>query len=420
MKKLLLIATSATISLSAIAQKSEIRNARNALSDKDFPKAQKSIDAAVANPETQNDPNAWLTRSVVYILLQQQPGNDAQKYYQEAGKSLKKVIELKPTYEKDDVNKKLLAVAQYNLNDGIKAFDKQTYTESYNYFKEVVDIHELDGGQRFANNKTFDTIARQATAYEAYSAYYSQQYDNALPLLQKIKNDPIVKDPRNYIMIADIYEVKNDDANLLATINEGKAAYPKDQSITNRELNYYASKGKMDAYIGKVEDAVKADPNNAELLFNLATAYNNIANPKDKSGKDLPKPANYNELFAKAETAYENTTKAAPQKAEVFYYYGALYFNRGVSVNNAMNELGNSAADIKKFDGMKIERDEWFNKAVKQFESAIAIWEPQAKSLKGDDLSNYQTAIIQAKEIYARNNNMQKATELKKKLDALQ
>lgn len=420
MKKLFLIAASASISLSAIAQKSEVKNAKNALADKEFPKAQKSIDAAVANPETQNDPNTWLTRAVVYLVMQQQPGNEAQQYYREAGKSLKKIIELKPAYEKDDVSKKLLAVAQYNLNDGIKAFDKQAYSESYNYFKEVVDIHDLEDGQRFASNKTFDTIGRQATAYQAYSAYYSQQYDNALPLLQKIKNDPIVKDPRNYIMIADIYEIKNDDANLLATINEGKATYPKDQSITNRELNYYATTGKMDAYITKVEDAVKADPNNAELLFNLATAYNNVANPKDKSGKELPKPANYNELFAKAESAYENTTKAAPQKAEVFYYYGALYFNRGVNVNNSMNELGNSAADLKKFDGLKIERDEWFNKAATQFEKVITIWEPQAKSLKGDDLANYQTAIIQAKEIYARQSNMQKAGELKKKLDALQ
>ena len=183
MKRLFLVAASVTLSVSVFAQKSEIRNAKNALADKEFAKAQKSIDAAVASPETQNDPNAWHTRSVVYLVMQQQPGNETQKYYQEAGKSLKKVIELKNSYEKEDVNKKLLAVAQYNFNDGLKAFDKQDFSSSFDHFKEVVAIRDLDGGQRFPGNSIFDTIAHQAAAYQGYSAYYASKYDEALPLL---------------------------------------------------------------------------------------------------------------------------------------------------------------------------------------------------------------------------------------------
>lgn len=419
MKKLLTIAVAVAFTIPSFAQKSEIRTAKNALSDKDFTKAQKAIDAAVTNPETEKDPGAWDTRSLVYLALQQQPGNEEAKYYQEASKSLKKVIELKPTYQKEDINKKLIAVAQYSFNDGIRAYQKQDFNGAYDFFNEVGSIYNLDGGQRFSGNKVFDTIAHQASVYQAYSAFYAQRYNDALPLLQKAKNDPIVKDARNYLMIADIYDSKNDEANLLATINEGKAAYPNDQSITNRELNYYVKAGKSDQLIGKLEDAIKADPSNPDLLFNLAIAYDNMANPKDASGKELPKPANYNEIFAKAETAYENTAKAAPQKADVFYNYGALYFNRAVSVNEKMNVLGSSDADMRKYDVLKLERDQWFNKALPNFEKVISIWEPQAKSLKGDDFMNYQAAIIAAKEIYAKQNNFEKATELKKKLEAL-
>jgi hypothetical protein len=84
-----------------------------------------------------------------------------------------------------------------------------------------------------------------------------------------------------------------------------------------------------------------------------------------------------------------------------------------------MNKLGSSDADLKKYDVLKTERNEWFNKALPMFEKVISLWEPQAKSLKGDDFMNYQSAIVAAKEIYAKQNNFQKATELKKKLEAL-
>lgn len=420
MKKLLFIAAWAAISISSFAQKSEVRSAKNALADKDFSKAQKAVDAAVANPETQNDPAAWHVRSMVYLAMQQQPGNEGKRYYEEAGKSLMKVVELKPTFEKQDVTNKLSVVALYNFNEGLAAYDKQDYTGAFNRFGEVGNIHNIEGGKRFEGNKRFDTIARQASTYQGYSAYYGDKYDEALPLLLKAKNDPIVKDVRNYLMIADIYEAKNDETNLLATINEAKTAYPKEQSVTNRELNYYVKSGKSDVLVGKLEDAIKADPANSELLFNLAIAYDNMANPKDKNNKELPKPANYNELFSKAETAYDNTVKAAPQKADAYYNYGALYFNRAVSINDQMNKLTTSAADTKKYDALKIERDEWFNKAVPHFEKVVSIWEPSAKTLKGDDYNNYQAAIIAAKEIYAKQNNIEKSNEMKKKLETVQ
>lgn len=419
MRKMTLIVAAALMTTLAHAQKSAIKAARNALADKDYTTAQKTIDAAVANPETQDDPAAWNTRGLVYLAMQQAPGNEGKKYYEEAAASLKKVIALKPTYEKEDVNKKLLSVTLYNFNDGNAAYNKQDYANAYKHFGEVVNIFNLEDGKRFGSNKIFDTLARQSATYQGYAAYYNNQPDLALPLLLKAKTDPIVKDPRNYLMVADIYELKNDDANLLATINEAKAAYPKEQSIINRELNYYVRTNKIETLMNKLEDAIKADPSNPDLLFNLAVTYDNMANPKDKDGKDLPKPANYKETFAKAEAAYENTTKAAPNKAEVYYNYGALYFNRAVGINEEMNKLGSSNAEIKKYDVLKAERDEWFNKALPQFEKAIAIWEPIGKKLAAEDFNSYQATLVAAKEIYAKQNNFQKATDLKKKLEAL-
>src|SRR5690606_38179246 len=124
----------------------------------------------------------------------------------------------------------------------------------------------------------------------------------------------------------------------------------------------------------------------------LGVAYDGMANPKDKDEKDLPKPANYSELFTKAAEAYDNALKVA-DKPEINYNLGALYFNRAVMVNDEMNAItGSSSADIKKYDALKAQRDDWFNKALPYLEKTVTAYDPQAASLKGEDKKTYMNA----------------------------
>ncbi|HRO41462.1 MAG TPA: hypothetical protein PL009_01415 [Flavipsychrobacter sp.] len=419
MKKFVLIAACLSIGVGAFAQKSQIRTAKNYLGEKNYEKAKAAIEEAVNSADTKDDPYAWHVRGTVYLAMQQEPANADKDYYNEAGKSLKKVVQLKSDYEKDDVNNKLFAVAIYNYNTALGAFDKRNYEVAYKHFGEVVEIGELENGKRFAKNKTLDTIAHQSALYQGYSAYYANKYDEALTLLLKAKNDPIVKAANIYLMLADVYEAKNDEANLMATLAEGKKEYPNDKTLVNRELNVYIKAGKSDQLVAKLEEAIKTDPTNADLLFTLGIAYDNMANPKDAKGTDLPKPANYADVFAKAEQAYMNTLKVT-DKADYNYNLGALYFNRAVIVNEQMNAItGSSSADIKKYDGLKAQRDEWFDKALPYLEKTVTSLDVQATSLKGEDKNTYMGALVAAKEIYAKQNKLDKATEFKKKLEAV-
>src|SRR5690606_13704035 len=110
-----------------------------------------------------------------------------------------------------------------------------------------------------------------------------------------------------YLLLADIYKAQNNDASYVAVIEEGRKAFPEDQNIRNEELNYYIRTGKQDILMKKLEAAVASDPNNGELLFNLANGYNNMAFPKEGD-----KPANYQELIGKAEAAYEKALQISP------------------------------------------------------------------------------------------------------------
>jgi hypothetical protein len=225
-----------------------------------------------------------------------------------------------------------------------------------------------------------------------------------------------------YQAIIRINQDMNNDAAELAAINKARAMFPGNRNFRNLELNYYIRSGKEDVLVGKLEEAIKADPNNDEILFNLANTYQKMAFPQDNSGKNLARPANYDELFGKAEDYYKRAVAAKPANADYQYNLGVLYYSVAANLNTRMNELSMSAADQAKYDAMLKERDSWFEKARIPFEAAYSMLDAKAQAggqMSMEDKITYQKTMIGLREIYSRNNNKAKADELKKKLDAL-
>lgn len=421
MKKTILAVAFGTMATAAIAQKSQVRAANNFLADNELEKAKTAIEAAVNDESTKNSAYAWYTRGMVYMKMQQQPANEGKAFYNEAGSSFKKVITLDPSYEKENVTNNLFATAIYNFNDGLNAFDKQQYPQAFDHFAEVNSIAGLDGGKRFASNKKLDTIARQSRLYQGYSAYYANRFDDALNFLIAAKADPVTKDANAYLMLGEIYSEQKKMNEAEAIFTEARTAYPDNKAIKNAEINFFIRAGKMEALVKKLEDAVKSEPNNADMWFNLGTTYDGMANPKDKSDNELPKPANFEEFFGKAEAAYQAALKIEPNKTDANYNLGALYYNRAVMVNKEMNDIkGTSAADQKKYDALKATREQWFGKSLPNLEAALKSLDGKPfSSLNDGDKFTYQASIIALKEIYAKQNKMDKVAELKAKQEAM-
>lgn len=421
MKQTVLMMVLGAMAIAANAQKSQIRAANNYLADNELEKAKTAIEAAVNDESTKNSAYAWYIRGLVFMKMQQQPGADGKAFYKEGGNSFKKVIAIDPAYEKENVTNNLFASAIYNFNDGLNAFDKQQYAQATEHFAEVTAIAALEDGKRFAGNKKMDTIARQARLYQGYSAYYANRFDDATGILETAKGDPLTKDANVYLMLGEIYVEQKKMEKAENIFNEARAAYPDNKAIKNAEINYFIRAGKMDLLVRKLEDAVKTEPNNADMWFNLGTTYDGMANPKDKSDNELPKPANFEELFKKSENAYQTALRIEPNKTDASYNLGALYYNRAVMVNKEMNEIkGATAADQKKYDALKATRDEWFGRAMPSLEQALSSLDgkPFASLGEGDKFT-YQASIMALKEIYAKQNKMDKVADLKKKLEAI-
>lgn len=419
MKKITLIAAGISIAVSSFGQKKNIQSAINELNtDKDYNKALEYINMAASDESTKDDPKTYFVKGNIYMNMQADPKYKDTNPYREAAKAYLTAAKLKPNFEKETIDQALLNGAFNYYNDGIVAFNDKKYDDAMDFMKTAIEIHDLEGGKRFAN-KSFDTVAAQGKMIAAYSAVYSNKNEEALPLLLAAKNDPIAVNPNIYVMLSDIYRQQGKDAEFMATLDEGAAKYPDNDNIRVQQLNYYIKTGKQDVIIAKLEEAIAKNPSNASYQMQLANTYNTMANPKDASGNDMPKPVNSGELMDKAEGYYLAALKIDPSNIGYSYNTGALYFNKATEVNNQMNKVtGTSAAEVKKYDELKAQRDKYFEQAIPYLEKTYLALDPKVSSLNDDDRFYYQSSLVALREIYARQNKLDKAKELKDKLDA--
>jgi hypothetical protein len=418
MKKITLIAAGISIAFSSFGQKQNIQSANNMLRDKDFDKALEYINLAANDASTKDDPKTYFVKGNIYMAMQTEPKYKDTNPYREATKAYLAAVKLKANYEKETIDQALLNGAFNYYNDGIVAFNNKKYDDAMEFMKNTVDVHDLEGGKRYAN-KSFDTVAAQSKMIAAYSAVYANKTDQALPLLLAAKNDPLAVNANIYVMLSELYRTQNKDAEFMATLDEGAMKYPDNDNIRVQQLNYYLKSGKQDVIIAKLEEAIAKNPANASYQMQLANTYNTMANPKDASGNDMAKPANSAELMDKAEGYYLSAIKMEPNNVGYAYNTGALYFNKATEINNQMNKVtGTSAVEVKKYDELKVKRDAYFEQAIPYLDKTYTTLDPKSSSWTDDDRFYYQSSLVALREIYARQNKLDKAKELKEKLDA--
>ncbi|HMK18007.1 MAG TPA: tetratricopeptide repeat protein [Chitinophagaceae bacterium] len=404
--------------LSCFAQITKIREAREYLDAQNYKKAILVINEAVANCETKNNAEAWFVRGMAYLHKALDTSVHAPEAAEESYNSLMKALTIKPDYS-SDINIALYSHALITFNLGVASYGNKDFSAAYNQFMKVATIYNNGDGKRFINDNKFTELLTNAKTNAAYAALAGKRDKDALTLFIELKNTGS-KDPTIYQSIIEIYQRQNNDAAALENINAARSLFPNDPMFRNFEINYYMKSGKQDVLLSKLEAAVKSDPGNPELLFNLGNAYENAAFPKDATGIAMARPANFSDLFSKAETTYQNAIAASPSNADYRYNFGVLYYESAVEIVKQMNNIkGTTAEDNKKYDALLAERTVLFAKALPHFESAYSLLDKRNSQLTIEEKVTYRNAMIGLREIYSRNNNKLKTDELNVKLDAL-
>ena len=228
MKRFLMVLAIALMNSSAFAQDIVVESALTDFKSGNLDAAKEGIDRAMNYPGTKEKPKALYAKGKIYMQLwfekEKYPKYAATSPYREAAQALMKLAEIKPEYEKADVDDRLKNCAIFYYNDGVAAINKKKTEEGIECMNNVVRIHDLNGGKRYAKYtedkfpvKKFDTISANANSTIALTYFIDTQYAKAESYLVAAIANPITRTASMYNTLIEVYIKLNKDKELKET-----------------------------------------------------------------------------------------------------------------------------------------------------------------------------------------------------------
>ena len=420
MKKIVILSI-ALLPLIGLSQKTKVQTAWRALNDyessvKDgkpdlsyLNKAKEAIDLALANEDTKNQGKTHAYKSrISYAFFQSELNTELKKLeptiadkneramlaygntplanFENASDELNKMKDLDPKYMQtiiegltkgtsmlgeDDVKFALVA-QQIKMESGNIAQGKYKAKK----FDEAADYFYKTGYTNMSLTMKKDT----SNFYNAcVSANKSKNPAKILEYNKKMI-DLKIASPYNYESMYSAHLSKADTTAAMEILRKGRVAYPNDMNLMNKETDYFLAKGKQQEALNNINLSIKNDPKNAVFYLVAGQINDQIANPKDKiTGKELAKPANFEEVVKTAETNYLKAIELKPENKDILY--NSLY-NLGAMYNN----YGGYYQGGKGGTITEMAKNQKANEAIAQenFKKAIPYLE-QALTIKADD-----------------------------------
>ncbi|WP_375239638.1 tetratricopeptide repeat protein [Aurantibacter sp.] len=192
-------------------------------------------------------------------------------------------------------------------------------------------------------------------------------------------------------MIALLYIQKGENEKALEAINDARAKNPDDANLIVSEANIYIKLKQEDKASELFKQALTKDPNNADLTYNVGVLA--------MSSNKLDDAKTYFEKALSIDSSYENAA----------LNLSSLFLKKGEVIVKEMNGLGNSNADFKKYDALKIERKLIYEKGAMVLENFLE---------KNPNSKNVDT-LNQLKNIYSALGETAKVKAIKAKLSEL-
>ena len=284
----------------------------------------------------------------------------------DGNKTLDKTIKYKQTsevlyaiYQLDKTDKeKLYLAANYDLN-------AQDYDNALKHLKELKALNYTGEGTNYlAKNKASN--AEETFATKAERDNMVTLGTHILPREEKLpsKKGEII---RNIALIL-VQQGKTDEAK--TAIAEARKENPNDVSLITSEADIYYKANDLVNYQRLINEALAKDPNNAELVFNLAVT-------SAASGR-----------LDEAEKYYRKAIELKPTYTDAYLNLADLILKPDSKLVEQIQKLTNSAKDIKQFDVLKVERQKLFNKAMPILEKAHEL-DPKNDVVKSNLKSVY-------------------------------
>jgi len=297
----------------------------------------------------------------------------------------------------DDI-KLATAIQQMKLetsNIATGKYKAKKYEDAATFFYKAGALNTLLSGTKDSANFINAGIAASKTKNKDFILDYNKKI-----------MDAGVATASNYEAIYNALLEKGDTIQAMSTLKRGRSLFPDNLSLLTIETNYQIQQGKSQEALATLTEAFSKNNTNGFLALFIGNLYDNMANPKDKQGKELPKPTNFNELFKNAESYYIKASELNGDNKE--YLYNALY-DIGAMYNNyggyvSMQKTGTGAEAIKAQKENESKANEYFKRAIPYLEKALEIKPNDASTMKALRL------------LYLRTGDQTKANEINEKI----
>lgn len=406
------ILTAAAVSfltMTAVAQKDEVKNAEDALDDGNYTEAKAQLKVAEPNLSELND--KWKENFYLYKGKAYSGGNPTAEDMKTAAMAFQKAVEM----GSDEAAEGLSALRNNLIQSAISDQNKEDFTAaaeklytSYELSKQdtvylyyaannLVQAQEYDKATEYLemlNELDYDGSGKAYTAVNIETGERenlgSQQQMDLMIKANQYKEPKVEKIPSKKgeiaALIARIYISQKDYEKAVTAMDKAKATNPDDLGLLQAEANMYYQMGEKDKAREILEEIVEKDPSDPATFNNIGIMYAEIDDT------------------AKAVEFYEKALEVDPEFNEARVNLIAVKLAKERVLIDEMNSLGMSKKDNARYDELDAERKELYKDVLPYLEKAMEV-DPENKDI-----------VKTAMNLYTNLGNQEKADELKAKL----
>ncbi len=388
MKSKILIAAAMTFSIAGFSQKDEIKAADKAFKTGDFEAAKTALEGAsslIDGADAKLKAQYYFIQGNAYNEISSKSG-DVEGYkkaieaynkllaVEEAGK-IKYTVEAKKSLAaisgkiinsaiKDNENKNFEAAAEklymgYTLSKkdtvylyyaASSAVNGRYYEKALTYYNELKDLN-YDGSElkytavNIETGEVENLGGKQQRDLMVKSKKYKDPKDEKTPS----RKGEIIKN------IALIYTQLGQDDKALQAYADARVSDPKDVNLILNQANLYFKQGNKDKFKSLMAEATQIAPDNPDLHYNIGVINGEQGNVKE------------------ARESYKKAIEIDPGYVNAQLNLSTTFVNEGNGLVDQMNALGNSRADIAKYDELKQQKDNLFAQGAQVLEDALKL-----------------------------------------------
>lgn len=292
-----------------------------------------------------------------------------------------------------DASKVLYSIYLMNKKDA----DNLYYAASY-----AVNGQQYDAAMQYYNELKKINYTGAKTVYTAKSKLNDkyEPFNNKAERDQSVKlgTHTMPKDEKEPSKKGEIYKNmalilihQGKEKEAFEAVAEARRENPDDTSIMISQADLYLKQKDIAGYKNVINEILAKEPNNADLIYNLGVI--SMEGNQDKEAE---------EYFMKA-------IAIKPDYANAYVNLAAVRLKPDAGIVEAMNKLGTSAADNKKYDQLKAQREKMFRDLLPDLERAHQLLPDSLPIMQSlDNVYGFLEMSAQRKEIKAKMQKVEK------------